>query len=174
MNLPAELVNNGYVITEATHLLEFVNADTLDFVQTNDDLLENYPAIDELELKQLLEIIHFQIGLEFIDPYATTYQHTKAVLWEGSLPMHKTWHSDIAEVDDVFFLLYFSDQTLTNDGALWVRNPAGEYRIVPTPGTLIGVENTNPEFMHLVEPTVGKRIVGAFGFKVEWKHVPNK
>jgi hypothetical protein len=170
MNLHTELVKNGYVAREATHLAELVDATVLDFVKTNDNFLENYPKTDQDQLSRLLGAIHYQIGLEFIEPYAKSYEQTKAALWESSLPRHKTWHSDVKEADDVFFLLYFSDQRSTNDGALLIKNTDGEHRFVPRPGLIIGLENTDPYFLHMVEPTIGKRVVGAFGFKVEWNN----
>lgn len=170
MNLCLELLKNGHVVQEASHLIGIVDTDDMSFVSTNNDLKENYPKVDPNLLSQRLSTIHYQIALEFIEPYAESYILTKAALWEGSLPRHKTWHSDVSEVDDMFFLLYFTDHTTTNDGALRIRNAQGEHRYVPRPGLIIGIENTNPEFTHMVEPTVGKRIVGAFGFKVEWKH----
>lgn len=174
MNLCLDLLTNGHIVREASHLIGIVNTDTLSFVESNNDRKENRPKIDPDLLNQQLSIIHYQIALEFIEPYAESYILTQAALWEGSLPRHKTWHSDVSEVDDLFFLLYFTDHTTTNDGALRIRNSLGEHRYVPRPGLIIGIENTNPEFTHMVEPTVEKRIVGAFGFKVEWKHALSK
>jgi hypothetical protein len=170
MNLCLDLLKNGYVVQEANHLIGIVDTTTMSFVQTNHDRKESYPDIDPNLLTQRLSTIHYQIALEFIEPYAESYTLTKAALWEGSLSRHKTWHSDVLEADDMFFLLYFTDHTETNDGAIIIRNTLGEHRYVPRPGLMIGIENTNPEFAHMVEPAVGKRIVGAFGFKVEWKH----
>jgi hypothetical protein len=58
--------------------------------------------------------------------------------------------------------------TKTNDGALWVKNEKEEIRILPKSGTLVCLNQDNPNFLHKAEKSKFRRVVASFDFFVEW------
>jgi hypothetical protein len=67
---------------------------------------------------------------------------------------------------NVLALLYLSDMTPYDEGAVWFRSHDFETRIVPKKGTLILVNCGRPEFQHRAEWTEKRRYLAQFGYKV--------
>jgi hypothetical protein len=166
MELKQALLTKGYDILDGSSFTDVICADSIEFDWLPTNIEEKSPLGDTTTLNQKLSIIHYAIGEKFLKPYS--YILRTKMIWESPGISAKNWHSDYQERANVFFLLYFNDMTLSNDGALLIRNNCGDHRIVPTPGMLVAMENTNPDWQHRVEDTKSRRVTAYFGYLVDW------
>ena len=168
-NLLNELSIHGHVVLDGSRLVELINLDHLEFGQNNGESGENIPVSNVENINKALSFIHVELAQEYIEPCTNNYEIVNVrQIWESSPDHHKIWHNDSTEKsNNMFFLLYFSDQRETNDGALICKNDTGEHRYVPYPGLLIAMENSNPKWLHMVEPSKTKRVVASLSFKIK-------
>jgi len=168
-DLLKEIEVNGHAVLNGSHLVQLINIDDIEFGRNNGSKGEHTPITNVKLVKHALSIIHHELYREFIEPCNKNYKISQAKqIWESSPEHHKLWHNDsYEETNDMFFLLYFTDQRPTDDGAIHFKNDIGEHRYVPYPGLLIAVENSNPKWLHQVEPATSKRVVACLGFKID-------
>lgn len=167
MNLKQSLLSEGYKILDGSSFIDVICADSIEFDWLPNNLEEKLPVGNINGLKQQLNMLHYSIGEKFLSSYSYTLRTN--MIWEAPGLSAAKWHSDYQERANVFFLLYFNDMTASNDGALLIRNNSGERRIIPTPGMLIAMENTHPEWQHRVESTKSRRVTAYFGYLVDWE-----
>ena len=173
MSLKNQLFSNGYAILDGKSLVDLLDVDTIEFaIDPEDEELDPQATpVDNFEMvNHMLKLIHQEIAREFIEPYAISYKLLHRTIWEGNTKDADLWHTDSYEDPDMFFLLYFSDMTKYNDGALWIRGDSTEIRIVPNSGTLVAIENNDPKWAHRAEVSQARRVVACFRFLVEWKN----
>ena len=167
-----ETINiHGHMMLDGTHLIDLIDISKIEFGKSNGSSGENLPISNLEVVNHALSIIHHEIAREFIEPCTNNYEVVKTrQIWESSPEHHKVWHNDSTEKsNDMFFLLYFTDQRSTNEGALIIKNRTGEYRYVPHPGLLIAMENSSTEWIHMVESSKTKRVVASLSFKINQK-----
>jgi hypothetical protein len=172
LNFKAELFTNGHVVLDGSSFIGFFDIANINF-KTREYTAnkENLPDQNDNLIEKGLSIIHHEIAREFLEPYVEHYSFSSRPMWESSPGHHKLWHSDAAEKDQLFFLLYFTDQVATNDGALRIKVSNKEYRYLPFPGLMIAMENTQTDWMHMVESASSKRVVASLGFRdIIWKN----
>jgi hypothetical protein len=117
--------------------------------------------------KDFYDTILWTIHNDISETYLKDVEHTidKRRLWLGVNYDATSWHNDLAEGPNCFFLLYFSDMRLYNEGAVWFRNEENEWRILPYPGLLVAV-NCETKFQHRAEQTNKERVIASFAFNL--------
>ena len=170
-NLLNELSIHGHVVLDGTELVSLIDLDQIEFGQRNSKDSANIPISNVENIDKALSFIQTELARKYIESSTDNYEIVDLrQIWESSPDHHKIWHNDSTEKsNDMFFLLYFSDQRPTNDGAIIIKNRNGEHRYVPYPGLLIAIENSSPEWVHMVEPSKTKRVVASLSFKINRK-----
>lgn len=156
--------------TDLDSFIPFIHQVKFDEMYEDDNDPEFIPVEKIEEIKLALKMIQLYIAEKYIEPYAENVELLHNSIVKGIAKNADQWHSDAREAPTVFFLLYFNDMTQDNTGAFLIKN-SHDYleRIVPRCGTLIAVENMQPNFLHRAEQTSNTRIVACFRYKVEWK-----
>lgn len=111
-----------------------------------------------------LYYIHQQITLDIVENMFSEYTIDKRRIWEGVNKDATSWHNDIKEGPNCFFLLYHS--LMENDGFVYFRNKKEEWKFIPKPGFLIAV-NCENNFEHRAEQSNNKRIQSSYYFYVK-------
>lgn len=168
-NFIDDLRTEGFAVRRYGDCLGLIDLDDIDFIwQPNFNLKENVPVNKNDEIDSFLFALHLDIQEKFLKGKVKQSTVLNRRLWEGFVEGTDYWHNDFSDGPNVFFLLYFDDMSSTNDGAIWFKNDLNETRILPTPGTLIGVCQDNPSFLHKAEKTTKRRIAASFEFSVDW------
>jgi hypothetical protein len=168
-NFIENLKTKGFSVEKFDECLNIINLDDIVFVwEPNYNLKENVPKTKLKEIERLLCVLHLEIQKKYLNGKVKSSELVSRRLWEGFTEETDVWHNDLVDGPNVFFLLYFDDMTKTNDGALWVKNSFDTLRIVPTPGTLVALNQENPSFLHKAEKSKTRRITASFEFNVEW------
>jgi len=161
------LFKNGYCNWLATDLADQLQTDDLEF-DPKTSHISRLPTNNQEYVKILLNAIHNQIALTYVEPYAHSYKLLESDI-KGNLPKDSKFcqfHSDSDEPSNVFFLLYFNDMSLIKEGGLHIQDNV----IYPRYGELVALLNDNPNILHKVEHTEHRRIVACFDFLVDWNH----
>jgi hypothetical protein len=161
------LFKNGYCNWLATDLADQLQVDDLEF-DPKTSHISRLPTNNQDYVKTMLNVLHNQIALTYIQPYAHSYELLESDI-KGNLPKDSKFcqfHSDADEPSNVFFLLYFNDMSEIKEGGLYV----GDDVIYPRYGELIAVLNDNPKILHRAGYTEHRRIVACFDFIVNWNH----
>jgi hypothetical protein len=155
--------------TDLDTLLPFIH--NIKFESVSDDDTHSYfiPVEQTNMVEKALNAIQTIIAEEYLRPNATFVEFLQNRIWKGIAVNSDKWHNDVNESPNVFFLLYFNDMTLTDTGAFLIKDDFEKIeRVLPTPGTLIAVENTISKYYHRAEYTDSTRIVASFNYKVDW------
>ena len=163
------LFKNGYCSWLATDLADQLQTDDLEF-DPKTSLISRLPTNNQEYVSAMLNVLHDEIAERFVVPYAKQYKKLESDIKGNATKDSRfcIWHTDAEEPGNVFFLLYLNDLSIHNEGALCIKANDNEFRIVPSYGTLIAVNNNNPDFLHRAEYTEHRRIVACFDFLVDW------
>lgn len=165
-----ELFQKGFIKWSEPAMANYINTDDMimNFEHSNEGVID---ISNEPFIQAALETIHQEIALKYVEPYARDYRISKHEL-RGNPKEHSRycdWHVDAGEKSNLFFLLYFNDLTVVDQGALIFKNGDREWRNVPNYGDLIALNNaTKTDFIHRVEYTTHRRVTAEFDFFVNW------
>ena len=166
-----DLYTKGFVVLDGTKYTQQIDVDKIEWAWEENarhgDLIYNgnHPAKDKEFYRAALLSLHAQIGIDCLDPY---YEYTlgERRIWEGVINDAKSWHNDTVLGPNCFFLLYFNDSAKHNTGSISFTNREETWKIYPTVGTMVAVNNDN-RFLHLVEPADHKRVAAGFFFNLD-------
>jgi hypothetical protein len=168
-NFLYDIKNRGFFIFDFSENINLIDINKIKFEwEEKYNLRENVPINMLNEIKNMLNILHYEIDEKILKGNVKKSEISNNRMWEGFSEETDFWHNDIVDGPNLFFLLYFDDMTKTNDGALWVKNEKEEIRILPKSGTLVCLNQDNPNFLHKAEKSKFRRVVASFDFFVEW------
>jgi hypothetical protein len=153
----------GFEVFERKNYVNLVDLKSLEwnFPGTDNDF---HPTGNTKDLDKALMIIHTSISNEIVTPLFGEHIIGDRQMWEGIYDKASFWHNDIEECD-FFFILYFSEMKKYNEGEIEFKTDKEQYKIYPSPGTLILVNN-NIKFQHRAGKTNKRRIQASFYFNL--------
>jgi len=163
-----DLLTKGFKVLDGKKYSSQLDVSNIEWEYEGGINNDYHPASDKEFISVVLKTIHTQIELDFIAPHFDSYKLERARIWEGVCLDAQQWHHHFYTHPRLFFLLYWSDTKSAGDGSIWFSDASRtkEYRLWPTPGTLIVANNSN-KFLHKVEKTNSKRIIAEFYFDLD-------
>lgn len=162
--LSDEFYENGFQIFEGIKYSNLIDVENIEWKYEGGINNDYHPSKNIEEINSILYTIHYQIAIDIIEPKIKQYTIEKRRIWEGVNADATSWHNDLKEGPNSFFLLYHS--TMINDGFIFFRNGHKEWKILPKIGMLVAV-NCDTKFEHKAEISNRKRIVSSYYFNFQ-------
>lgn len=178
-----EFFTRGFQVFRNSELANHLNDYPLESIQWTDDGSEQESEFyKKFPLGPLLlSNVQIYIANQYLCETFEICSFIHKRLWSGFTEDQLIYHNDtyketednyvtgnrVAAKYNILALLYLSDMTSQNEGAVWFRNDKEEFRILPERGMLILVNCSLPSFQHKGEWTNRKRYLAQFGFSVD-------
>jgi len=159
-----DFYTKGHQVFNEPELASQIPIEQIQWMYEGDFGGDNHPSNNIGLLEAMLEHIHHQIELKYIAPYFEKYSVDKRRIWEGVNNDATSWHNDLNEGPNCFFLLYFSD--MVDDGSIGFKNKNNEWFYYPKRGTMVAV-NCAKQFLHKATKSAQKRVISSFCFNLD-------
>lgn len=132
---------------------------------------DEYHASSNQELLDMILLEnHLLIAQDIVEKYFKTYDIGRRMIWESVNRRAMSWHNDLADHTNTFFLLYHNDTSETIGGAINFRYNGIEEKVYPQAGNLIFFNSLN-NFEHKAENSSQRRVVSSYYFEIDHGYV---
>jgi len=156
----------GYVKFRAPELAELVTIAGLELIHTEEMFRDNFKEDLPTDINKQLSIISNILKSEYIDIAFPDNKFIKYILWEGVDADSATFHTDVFEGMNCFFILYFDDMKEETGGVVGFKYEGIVDKHYPKRGDLI-LFNQSPGFFHMAEKATIPRRQASFDFLVQ-------
>lgn len=178
----AAFFEQGFEVFQRPDFAAFFDDFPLDLITWTDDggNEERQFAADYPLVGSVLTTLQVMIAQEYLKASFPKLSSTHARIWTSFTQDQLKYHNDTfkQQLDsskfneeqaqyNILALLYLTDMTSLNEGAVWFKSQDQETRLLPTKGMLVLVNCSRPEFQHKAEWTEHPRYLCQFGYKVD-------